>query len=269
MRQNIFLLIEEYLIYPTPQNAEALKELSHLLANKAYDEARLKFPGKKIGGDEYMPILLEHMTVYAQEASNHSTRLIRNSEVSTEDPEFIFRLSKAQRDTIYQLKGSLLNERRRRPDGLIFAFNGFIERRKSQFNYCSDKEALILDLISYLGLKAQRLTEEGHVDVGALLLKARSEVDAIHKSQESEQVKEKQIGDLLNDLKNNPQIKHHRGIKKILTNFLIALTGVGLVYLAATAKSRQSFWYHPQTQIESDIENTEQNLKKAIATPLQ
>ena len=59
MNDNIFLMIEEYLAHPSRQLASQIKQYSHDLTNLAYEEAKVKFPGKKISADEYGPILLE------------------------------------------------------------------------------------------------------------------------------------------------------------------------------------------------------------------
>jgi len=51
-------------------------------------------------------------------------------------------------------------------------------------------------------------------------------------------------------------------LKQLLVNFLIALSGVGLIYLAATAQARDAFWYRPQTDKEKKIDHFLEQLEQ-------
>jgi len=54
----------------------------------------------------------------------------------------------------------------------------------------------------------------------------------------------------------------HRGFKDIITNFLIALTGVGLIALHCTSNTRGSFWYKTNTDTINQIENFKDEIDK-------
>jgi hypothetical protein len=51
-------------------------------------------------------------------------------------------------------------------------------------------------------------------------------------------------------------------LKTVLTNFLLIVSGVGGIYLAATAEKRGSFWYRPQTDTENKAESFEKDIDK-------
>ncbi|GGI83994.1 hypothetical protein [Legionella impletisoli] len=273
--ENIFLLLERYLTTPGESLKEHLNNLSHDLANQAYQEAERLYPDKnKIGADEYMPILREMIQKQAQEAYEYSTRLIQNEQVTDEDPEYLFKVTEKQKEVVKTLYEELMREKRRRPDGLIFAYHGYIERRKplnpslsrSQFDYCDEQDAVIYDRNAALYQKARHLHERGHPEAADVLFSVSHDIKAVCNEHKSF-FKNKpdvitQIATILDTAKNEDAIKQHRGAKKMIVNFLLAMSVVGLIYLSATTKTRGTFWYRPATDSESKVEEFAEKLNE-------
>ena len=269
MNENIFLVIEHYLVAPTQALAAQIKVLSHSLANNAYQEATIKFPGKKIGADEWQPILLANIHSLVKEAFPYSTRLKRNQKVEANDPEYIFRLSKPQQEQIYELKNDLLNQKGKdalHPDGLIYAYAGYIERRTaSNFTYCDGIEASAYDHNAQLYLKAKNMTERGYDPVARVLKEACSGIKEQLQSSSPETNKYQQITAILQQAKRAPEVQTHRGeVKTIIINFLLMISLVGAVFLAVTEDKRGSFWYRPNTDSENKVADFEEDLSLSL-----
>jgi hypothetical protein len=264
---NIFLLIEKYLANPTKKYAEKIKHFSHEITNDAYESAKTKFSGKRIGADEYSLILMDAIAKQAEDALNCSARLITNSSVSKEDPtKFIFKINKEDQQKIKALIGEMLQggKNSRHPDGLIFAYDGYIERRKtSHFKYCDDREDLVYKNNVNLTLKSFQLEADGSYKEAEKLRNACSDIKNIccKNTKRLEKCDLDAIYTVLEDTIAKPEMKVHRGIKEIVLNFMIAVTGIGLLYLANTAESRGSFWYHPNTDREQKIMDFEKDVE--------
>lgn len=261
--KNIFVLIERFLATSSIELGEQIKDLSHQLTNEAYEQAKKKFPGKKIGADEYAPLLLETIRLQAKEAESFSVRMIKNNFVTKsereeeKEPDFIFKVSEKEQQEVQQLFRQLLSEKKRHPEGLIFAYNGIIERRNSIFKYCTGIEATVFNHTARLLLKAQNLIESGEDNTGQLLIKLCGDIKEKCMPNSSPNLNHheitKDIIACLSSAKNNPRLQTHRGVKQMIANFILALSVVGLVYLASTAESRGTFWYRPQTDSENKI----------------
>jgi len=254
---NIFLAIETYLSDPSSKNAEKIKNLSQVIHDETNQQALAKYKKPFISGDEFMPILLETIQRHAEEAYPLSTRFIQNDHQTNNDPAYIFRVTKKQALQINQLAGELLSEKGRSPHAVIFAYAGFIERRNSTFSYCGPEEALLRDNNSLLKGQVERLTEGGHHHAASILERIYKQTQELCRDLSSEacaQIKGV-VRNLVNHAKGLPAIQEHRGAKEFLVNFLFALSGVGLIYLAATTNSRNAFWYRPQTKSENILAN--------------
>jgi hypothetical protein len=262
---NMFIAIEDYLADPSRERLEALKYLSFQLMNEAHQQAKTKFPDKKIAADHYHPLLQALIFEQAEQAYSESTRLILNVNSATDDdPKYIFRLSQKQQLKIKDIKNLMLIEMKYSPDGLIFSYGGFIERRRlSQFDYCDGAEALIRNYNTSLRLKIRNLKERGYEDAAKVLQQAHEDINRLCKDycQEgsNQNVLQQQVKDILFKVKNNPLIQkdrqedhqEHHSVKKFLANFIFALSMVGLIYLAKSSKERGSFWYQPITATEN------------------
>lgn len=258
---NMFIAIEDYLADPSLKRLDALKYLSFELMKEAYEQAKTKFPDRKIVADDYHPLLKELILEQAVQAYSQSTRLIQNNEPATNtDPEYIFRLSQKQQLKIKDIKDSMLREMRLSPEGLIFSYCRFIERRRSSnFKYCDGVEALIRKHNTSLRLKICNLEERGYQDAAKLLQQAHEAINGLCKhycqgSPDQDELQQ-QAKDILIEVKNNPLIQEHHGVKQFLTNFIFGLSIIGLVYLATTGKDRGSFWYRPTTATENLVGN--------------
>lgn len=256
---NIFLLIEKYLANPTKECAEKIKRFSHDITNDAYEEAKVKFPDKKIGADEYSLILMDKIAKQAEDSFSCSARLIKNNSLSKQDQtKFIFKINKKDQEKIKALIGEILNggKKLRHPDGLIFAYDGYIERTKaSRFKYCDDTEELVYKNNVNLQLKSFELEADGSDKEAELLHKVCFDIKNICNTNINGVAKKDldSIYLILEDTIAKPEVREHRGIGEVFINFMIAITGIGLFYLANTAKSRNSFWYHPNTDREQRI----------------
>ncbi len=265
---NIFIAVEVYLANPSYENAEIVKNLSHSLTNQAYEKAKVKFPHKpKIGGDEYAPILLELIQGQVVDAVPYSTRLVLNTQAQTTvDPQYIFKISKEQQLRLHKLIGDLLKggKNARHPHGLIDAYDGYMERRStSQYSYCEGVEARVYDFNSRLYEKAVNLQERGYDKAADVLFTAVTDINTICNQKmklKKGDTELSQIAAILTAAQTSRELQEHRGIRKFIDNFFIALTGVGLLILACTAEKRGSFWYRPLTDSEGLIEDYKSNL---------
>lgn len=264
---NIFIVIENYLAEPTAQLAEKIKLLSSQLKEEAVKKATALHPGKTIGGDEYQVILIENIAKLARDAASCSVRFIDNTNETPEDPLLIFKLNKDEQQKIHQLIGLLLINKKHAPDGLIFAYHGYIERQKtSRFSYCEHSEALIRKNNTLLRNKSQSLEERNQPEAAKILKQASVDIHTLcngyfmNKAPDEPLSPEfiKNIARILSTAKEEPAIKavSDWGIKQIIANFLLCLTtlGLGLIYLAATQHTRGAFWYRPHTDSELTIE---------------
>ncbi|MCL9683585.1 hypothetical protein [Legionella maioricensis] len=273
MNENMFLMIEEYLAHPSKKLASKIKQFSHDLTNLAYEEAKTKFPpGKKIGADEYAPIILEKIEAQAEEAMSYSIRMIRNGAYDPEtddiDKPYIFKVSKDQQEKVRELTDQLMSEKKH-PEGLIFAFGGYIERRSaSKFSHLEGKEATAYDHNAKLYLKAKELVERGEYQVAGIVMQGCNQIKSELNSSLDQQQKFSNIKHILIELRDNPRVQEHRGtLKTIIVNFLLMASGVGSIYLAATMEQRGSFFYRPQTDTENKAEDFEKDMDKEGPTP--
>ncbi len=182
VKNNIFVVIEQFINNPTPESAQKIKHLSHQLTVSAGLEISVR-SGKRIeqiSADEYYPILLKHIAILAEEAENYSMRMIihvkTNRSSTLNDPSFIFRLSKSQQEKILKLKNDLLYQTELFPHGLIAAYNGYIERYNSCYSYCSGVEAQAYDHNALLYAKAMELQLDGEQQLAYILTKACREI---------------------------------------------------------------------------------------------
>lgn len=260
MNKNIFLLIEEYIIAPSEALEEKIKASSHLLFVSAFNDAKEKFPGKPIGADEWQPILLEKIQSLAAHASHNSTRLVKNIHPNEEDPSYIFKLSKPQQKQLDDFLEILLNSDSR-PDGFIFAYGTHINRSKhSKYKYCDGLEASTFDHNSRLYLMAKHLMEKGDVAAAKLLTAISSDIKKQLQSRAPD--KYNFIMAILETAKTNPAVQANQSeIKPLIINFLLMMSGFGMVYLAATAETRGTFWYQTKTSTEEIMDEFQEDLK--------
>lgn len=252
LEDNIFLLIERYLVDPSKALEEKIKHTSEALSHDAYSQAGKQFPGKKIGADEWHPILLQKIGLLAKAAAPYSARLVANSNITQSDPAFIFKLSQQQQEELHKLLGRLLDTPKLHADGFIFAYDAYIERNKeSRLTYCDQNEALTYDHNSRLYLQAQNLAARGHDNVAKILSEAASNIKGTLQSNLPN--RGKNISQILEKAKDNPEVLAHRGAKQAIVNFLLMISLVGAAYLAATAEKRGTFWYRPNTDTEKAL----------------
>ncbi|KTD19958.1 hypothetical protein Llan_2053 [Legionella lansingensis] len=218
-----------------------------------------------VKGDEWSPHLAERIEEEAAAAFPLSNRLVANLSLSKEDEEFdapyIFKVTENQQKKIKSLLNEMFAEVRETklaPHALTFAFGRYIERRRgSKFRYCDTREAVIRDNNTLLGLKGVELKEHGYEDVANALeqtayLAINERCKAASHGFLSNEIEE--ISGILLNASQSEIIQTHRGAKQVIVNFLIALTGLGLLYLGYTAKDRGSFWYRPCTNTENKLQ---------------
>ncbi|MFI4919489.1 MAG: hypothetical protein ACHP65_08030 [Legionellales bacterium] len=256
MNRNIFLVIECYLVTPTDVLAAKIKALSHSLTKEAYAQAKIKFAHKKIGADEYGIILLDNIEKSAEKALQFSTRLIKNEQVSPNDPACIFKISSAQQIQIRSLIGQLLGQQGSNychPDGLIFAYDGYIERRmSSNFSYCEGIEAVVYDHNAQLSLKARSLLAGGHDEAALILSNVCSNINQAARSfSTADSSCWSRLNSLLAAAKQNPRLLPHSDVQQIMANLLRVTSDIGLAPLASI---RGSFWHHPNTNSENTLD---------------
>ena len=261
MIDNIFLAIESHLAAPSKQSSDRIKDLSHKLGEIAFEQAKKAYPNKdKISGDDFMPFLKENILDQARLAFNVSARLIKNTtKVTEEDPEFIFRLSEDQKKSVLNIQTELLSSNsKRRPDGLIFAYVGFIERRKSAFSYCTQLEASIRDHNILLRLKANDLRSRGYHAAANILSNTNKSIKELCKDYPQTNAEHSQFISTLNALliraKESPELKENLPVSEFIRNFLLVISVVGLGYLAGTARERGTFWYQPNADTKNQLE---------------
>lgn len=270
MQTNIFVLIEEYLNKPSTELANKIKQLSHQLTNESFEKAKIKFPNKiktdaqgnkipNIGADEYAPILLDDIKAQAEEAMAFSIRMVKNNapeeNINQNDKQFIFRLNTRQKAAVHGLIGELLNQSTLHPDGLIFAYDGYIERRGiSTFKYLEGIEAGAYDYCTKLYLKAKELEQRGKQDVALIIYAACEDIKTDLATQDPDRMH--RIRTTLTHLEQHPKIQEHRGsLKTLIINFLLLVSVVGALYLAATTQQRGTFFYRPQTDTEVQVKS--------------
>ncbi|KTD79365.1 hypothetical protein [Legionella waltersii] len=282
MNKNIFVLIEQYLAEPSDELVQKIKRLSHDLTNQAYEAAKKKFPLKvktdpfgrsipNIGGDEYNPILMENMIEQAKEGMSFSTRLMNNnsyeeSRSATERP-YLFKISKSEQLLVKNLIGEMLSQVGKQalhPEGLVFAYDGYIERQsKGRFNYVEGRESSVYEHNAKLYLKAMRLAQRGEITAASILTEGCDQIKAAMLMSKPEVYKCNVIKSVLLGLQNNQILQEHRGfLKSVITNFLLIISGVGAVYLAATANDRGTFFYHPNTDTCNQVSDFENQLSR-------
>lgn len=247
---NLFLVIEQYLATFDSGLEQRIKQLSHEYRQEAFALAELKFPGKSIAADEWQPLLLDKIKQLADEAAPYSMRLMQNNQkVTPTDPLYIFKLGPAEQAKILAINSKLLEAKSKlKPDGLIFTYAGYIERYKSQFAYISNTEMQIYRNNSLLLLKASKLKEKGASAAAGVLEVAYSDIATLMKSYSTNETDcVSQVVAVLQEAQKNEELQTHSRVKKFITNFLIAISGIGLLVLAVSAKNRDSFWYHPET----------------------
>lgn len=275
LNQNIFLAIEHYLASPTPSAINRIKNLSHSLTNTAFENAKSALaPNAQIGADEYHPRLKQIIDEQAESAFPLSMRLIKNEDtVNEQDPTFIFKLSALQFDKIRQIKAQMLGSNMH-PDGLIFAIGGYIERLEqelssngdeeyndqpqepSKYSYCEGIEAIVYDNNALLQQKSLDLTNRKYENAANILtatcltIKQQCGLNT-HFNDNPSALKEIRLA--LNTASENEILGTHRGTKELFVNFLCAISIFGLVYLASTAHTRGSFWYHPNTDTQNKL----------------
>lgn len=270
MQPNIFVLIEEYLNRPSTELANKIKQHSHQLTNDAFEKAKIKFPNKiktdaqgnkipNIGADEYAPILLDDIKIQAEEATALSIRMAKNNvseeNITKDDKQFIFRLNADQKASIHRLIGELLKQSTLHPDGLIFAYDGYIERRGStRFKYLEGIEADAYDFCTKLYLKAKELERRAEHEVAEVIYAGCQDIKSDLATQDPERMQ--RIRKTLTNLEQNEKIQEHRGsLKTIIINFLLLVSIVGALYLAATTQQRGAFFYRPQTDTELQVKS--------------
>jgi hypothetical protein len=282
MNNNLFVLIEHYLADPSDEIAQKIKQLSHDLTNEAYEAAKKKFPNKvktdpwgrtipTIGGDEYSPILMDSMLEQAKEGMSFSTRLMNNENYdetyfATERP-YLFKISKSEQLLIKNLLGEMLIQTGKQAlhsQGLVFAYDGYIERQsKGRFNYVEGRESSVYEHNAKLYLKAMQLAQRGEIIAASILTEGCDQIKAEMMSCKSENGKCNRIKSILIGLQNNPIIQEHRGfLKSVITNFLLVISGVGALYLAATSRDRGSFFYRPSTDTCNQVNHFEIQLSR-------
>ena len=272
MKNNIFLEIEHYFVAPSRESSEIIKTLSHELGKTAYEQAKEAFPNNIIiSGDDFMPFLRDLILQQAREAYSVSTRLIENANVTENDPAYIFRLSEAQRNVVLKLQNELLDpSSTRRPDGLIFAYVGIIDRRKSQYKYCEGLEAAIRDQNTLLGLKADQLSANGNEKAAKILRDAHGSINELCKHYPQTKNEHSQfmaeLTTILTSAKNTPEMKEHKPINTFICNFLFIISVVGVGYLASTANKRGTFWFQPQSDAEYQLVRFVETSQGALAT---
>ena len=267
MKDNIFAMVEEYLAHPSKKLATQIKQYSHDLTNQAYEEAKQKFPGKKISADEYGPIILQKIEDQAKEAMSYSTRMIVNESYTKQsddiDKPYIFKISKEQQQTVRGLIDQSMDEKMH-PEGLISAFGDYMERRlASKISHLEGTEAAAYDHNAKLYLKAKELVGRGEHEVAGIVAQGCDQIKSELTSSQDADQKFGNIKDVLVGIRENPKVQEHRGLlKTVLTNFLLIVSGVGGIYLAATAEKRGSFFYRPQTDTENKAEDFEKDMDK-------
>jgi hypothetical protein len=275
LNQNIFLAIEHYLANPTPNAINRIKNLSHSLTDTAFENAKSALaPNARIGADEYHPRLKLMIDEQAESAFPLSMRLIKNeATVNEQDPAFIFKLSALQFDKIRQLKAQMLDSNMH-PDGLIFAIDGYIERLEqesssnedeeyneqpqehSKYSYCEGIEAKIYDHNALLQQKSLDLANRKYDNAADILKATCIEIKlqcGLNTNFNDDTSTLKQIRVALNTASENEILRTHRGSKELIVNFLCMVSVFGLFYLASTAHTRGSFWYHPNTDTQNKL----------------
>lgn len=252
MANNIFLAIEDYLADPNDNAAQRIKTLSTLFYYDVVREIKTAYPNKKeIGGDDTMQLILQKLQASAKSAYDNSmsSRFMANNDITDHDREFIFRLTKAQQQSISKIMAELQHENLDYSHGISLAWGYFIERHKSNFNYCDGLEATTRDNNTMLRLQAEELSRRGYHEAARVLWDAHKKINVLCKEYPQPGVSNThfmaKVAAVLTDAKNAPGIKEQHEIKRFLTNFLYLISVVGLGYLAVTANRRHSFWVPP------------------------
>lgn len=270
IESNLFLLIEMYLAKPTSILADKIKNKSHVMTDEAYEQAKKDNPGKNIGADEYGLILLDNIALQIAEAYPYSARIVTNNAlVEGIDPLYIVKVNRQEQQQINALIGELLQDKaipKRHPDGLIFAFDKYIERqRASAIAHTVGKEDIVYRHNGLLFAKACELRARGdHLSATILfdtvaVLKEQCDMGLDFNDPYS-------LRPIVNQLmaaQNTPEMKEHKGYKHLFINFLLALSVGGLVYLAVTAEKRQTFWLHVPTKREEGLMDFSHELQSA------
>ncbi|WED43706.1 hypothetical protein [Legionella cardiaca] len=245
--------------------------------NFSKDIEFIQFINHLIDANAWMPILKDTIEDQAQKAlSLGSGRLIKNESFQqrnkdNEDAPYIFRVSESEAQKVKTIISEMTGEAKitnQRPDGLIFSYSGYVERRKnSQFQYADDMEIKIRKHVALLELKVQNLEKRKHKDPADILRNTQQKIAAICQETNAEAKSGftadqlSRISTALTEARKSPVIQAHRGdAKQILANFLYAISIVGLVYLKATSSQRGSFWYRTNTDTEDKLDAFKKDL---------
>ncbi|MDF1827670.1 MAG: hypothetical protein P1U39_05280 [Legionellaceae bacterium] len=111
--------------------------------------------------------------------------------------------------------------------------------------------------------KRKYLNQHGHRDAANALDNYLTPIETAYLgADEDPQVAYNSLIETLKNAQEDGVLSTHRGYKNIITNFLIALTGVGLIALHCTSQSRGSFWYKTNTDTINQVESFQDELNK-------
>lgn len=111
--------------------------------------------------------------------------------------------------------------------------------------------------------KREYLNQHGHIDAANALDNYLTPIEAAYiDADEHPQNAYTSLIATLENAQKDEVLSTHRGYKNIITNFLIALTGVGLIALHCTSQSRGSFWYKTNTDTINQVESFQDELNK-------
>ena len=128
---------------------------------------------------------------------------------------------------------------------------------QSNIPYCDKEEADIRKHNTLLRLKVEDLESRGEKFAAGRLKVAQEQITTMCKHYPSNRQEmaefKKKLAEPLISAKESSDIKEHRGVMEILTNFLLVVSVVGAVYLATTANQRGSFFHHSETDTAKKI----------------
>lgn len=270
---NIFFAIETYLAQPNRKTLQQLKQTSHSLTAVATQNARNTY-GHRVGhpnAEELGDAFIELVKQQAEERALMSPRFIANDDdpKSHMDEDLIFTISENHIKEMNRIIRQLISDRKQsyKPEILLFAIGLYAERREeSNFDYCDNLVDVILNHSMLLELKALELKDRKCYELAEQLDNCVREIkeDLNQYLIDDNQVRLKTtITERITNLKINPLVQTHRGLKQKLTNFIMALSIVGLIYLASTSNQRGSFWYRVHTNTENQLEKFENSIPPA------
>lgn len=228
--------------------------------------------------DNYLCRVHDKLNELAKEALPYSVRLFERNQTAT-DPKYIFRVTKEQAEKIAFLQLKMAKDvinftyphkgtfERFSTNGLNGAFADYIQRKAdSGFDYCKGSVASIYDQTVLLHQKAKKLAEKEHDNASKILVDTCSQIKLILEtcvsSDDGGHTKTIQnnlpnlkdrlpdIIKILNNAQKDPEIQQHRGVKKILMNFLLCLSVLGAICIYVNTGS---LFYRPQTKTEEQL----------------